>query len=249
MPVLQFPRSTPVFHPIPIVTMKPVLRQPDLSESFSVGWKIYTQNFGFLLLANLVVGLVGGASLFICLAPLSAGLNLAILKLIRGEDKLTIGDIFKEGFARFAPAFLGWLVIAFAASVASFIVSFVLAPVAPVVSALAYAVISWSVLIVADQNASIGEAIAEPFKMIGNGSFWMFVLVSFLASMAGSLGVIACVIGLFFTMPFATCVTVAAYGQMHTPAPAPAPGTEAPPPPPPAAPGTKTPPPPPPAAP
>jgi hypothetical protein len=124
-----------------------------------------------------------------------------------------------NGFQKFVPAFVTMLVL----GLGFFVINLILGLI-PIVGWLAALVIGyfispavsgWAMFLVQDQNATIGEAITTPFKMMGDGRFWMIMLIIFLAGLLGAVGLIACVIGVFFTMPFAMCMTAAAYLEAY----------------------------------
>ena len=54
-----------------------------------------------------------------------------------------------------------------------------------------------------------------PIKLLRDKRFWSIVLVTFVASLLGGLGAIACGIGLFATLPFAFCMIAAAYEEAY----------------------------------
>ena len=142
---------------------------------------------------------------------------MMILAALRNNGgALQAGDVFK-GFQKFVPAFVSFLVL----YLIFFIVYLILAAtvvgliLVPVLCAVYGAVCLWSLLLVADQNATVGDAILVPLKLLGDKRFWSIVLVSFVASILGSLGLIACGIGLFFTLPFAYCMVAAAYEEAY----------------------------------
>ena len=220
--------------------MKPIVRDANLSQAFKTGWQLYKENFGFILGVTLVAGLVSAVTCGICAGPMSCGAYAVLLALLRKrEPKPQFGELFSAGFAKFAPAFVALLAL-WAADVALNVVL----PLVPIaghlagcaVSFVASGVIAWSMLLVADQNATIGEAISEPFQCFKDNRFWMFVLIVFLGGLVAAAGLLLCFVGVFFTGPFAYCVTVAAYEQMTGGGEGVPPPAAAPVPPPPAAP-------------
>lgn len=198
--------------------MKNMVREADVAQAFQTGWQLYKENFGFILGATLVALLVGVLSCGICAAPMLCGLYGILLALLRRRNpKPRFDELFNEGFARFAPAFVATLVLGIASAAASGVSNFVPilgALVGWAVSLIGSGMISWAQLLVIDQNATIGEAINAPFQNLQNRYFWSFVLVAVLAGLAAGGGLLLCGIGVFFTMPYGICVTVAAYEQV-----------------------------------
>lgn len=191
----------------------------EVGTTFNRGLEVYKKNFVPLLVATLLAVVIGGITCGICAAPLFCGLFAMILTALRSpETTLQIGDVFK-GFQKFLPAFVSCLVI----GVINSIVCSVLA-VVPILGWIAIivigyaalpAVVLWAQLLVTDQDASIGDAILVPLKLLGDKRFWSIILVAFVACLLGSLGAVACGIGLFVTLPFAYCMVAAAYEEAY----------------------------------
>ena len=200
--------------------LKELKNGADVGTTFNRGWEIYKKNFMPLMLATFLTIVIGVLTCGICSAPLFCGLLSMILVALRSEGTaLKAGDIF-NGFKKFMPAFVSWLVLS---TINAAVCSILL--VIPFVGWVAYAVVCcavtpavlvWSSLLVADQDASIGDAIATPLKLVGNKQFWSIILVSFVATLVGGLGAIACGIGMFVTLPFAYCMIAAAYEQAYS---------------------------------
>ena len=84
-----------------------------------------------------------------------------------------------------------------------------------VAAAISPAVTAWAMYLVQDQDASIGEAINVPFKLLKEKSFWTVILVVFVAGLIAAVGVLACGIGALFTAPFSVCMIAAAYEECY----------------------------------
>ena len=192
----------------------------NLGNSFNRGWAVYKKNFLPIFLATLLAFVIGGVSCGICIAPLLCGVFAMILTALRSNDaKLNVGDVFK-GFQKFLPAFVACLVLGAISSIANAVLM-----VIPIVGWIAlivvcYAVLPtvtiWSLMLVADQDASIGDAIVVPLKLLGDKRFWSVVLVSFVAGIVGGLGAIALGIGILVTLPLAYCIIAAAYEEAYS---------------------------------
>ena len=207
--------------------VKELKRGAAVGTTFNRGLEIYKKNFVPLLLATLLAAVVGSISCGICTAPLFCGVFMMVLSAMRNnEAKLQAGDVFK-GFQKFVPAFVSSLVLYLIFFVgylilAATVIGLILLPV---LCAVYGAVCFWSLLLVADQNATVGDAILAPLKLLGDKRFWSIVLVAFVASLLGCAGSIACGIGVFVTLPFAYCMVAAAYEEAYSDV---APATEAP---------------------
>ena len=190
-----------------------------VGTTFNRGLEIYKKNFVPLLLATLLALVVGGLSCGICTAPLLCGVYAMVLTAMRdGNATLKAGDVFK-GFQKFVPAFVSCLVLGVIYNVACMILMIIpiLGWIAVIILGLAAfpAIVAWSQLLVTDQDATVGEAIMVPIKLLRDKRFWSIVLVAFVASLVGGLGAIACGIGLFATLPFAFCMIAAAYEEAY----------------------------------
>ena len=200
--------------------IKELKQGAEIGSTFKRALEVYKKNFVPLLLATLLAIVVGSVSCGICMAPLFCGVFAMALAALRSSDAtLKAGDVFK-GFQKFLPAFVSCLVLGLINSLISCVLM-----VIPVVGWIALvvvcygitpAVVAWAQLLVVDQEASIGDAISVPLKLLGDKRFWSVVLVSFVAGLIGSLGAIACGIGLLVTLPFVYCMIAAAYEEAYS---------------------------------
>lgn len=200
--------------------VKELKRGVQISTTFNRGFEIYKKNFLPILVASLLATVIGSISFFICFPPLICGLFAMILSAMRDNNAtLQIGDVFK-GFKKFLPSFAALILIA----IILFIVCIILA-IVPVIGAIAGlvvgyavapAVIYWAMLLIADQDASVGDAVLTPLKLLTDGRFWSIVLAAFVASLIGSIGTIVCLIGAIVTTPFTFCMIAAAYEEAYS---------------------------------
>ena len=191
----------------------------EIGSCFKRGFDVYKKNFVPICVGMFLAGLIGTLSCGICTGALFCGLIAMILKAMRADNaELKIGDVF-QGFSKyFLPALAGLIVLGLINQIAITVLTCI--PVIgwlaliPASAALGAAMV-WSLFLVTDQGATAGEAITVPLKLLGDKRFWSVVLVSFLASLAGCLGLIACGIGVLVTMPFAYCVIAAAFEEAY----------------------------------
>ena len=194
-----------------------IVNNTSVGKAFDKGLKLYKENFTMVFVTSLLAALVGGLTCGICMPVMTCGLYAVLLALLRRvEPKPTIGDVFSK-FPHFLTAFVSAIVITLLTGListvllvvpvigmlASYVVSTIIAP----------AVMSWAYLAIIDRNATISEAISS-LKLPMEKPFWLFVLVSFVASLIGCVGALACGIGLLFTIPLAYCIVIAAYNDM-----------------------------------
>ncbi len=199
--------------------VKELKRGVQISTTFNRGFDIYKKNFLPILVASLLATVIGSFSFFICFPPLICGLFAMILTVMRNNNAtLEIGDVFK-GFKKFLPSLAAFILIA----IILFIICTILA-IVPVIGAIAGlvvghavapAVTSWAMLLIADQDASVGDAVLTPLKLLTDGRFWSIVLAAFVASLIGSIGTLICLIGAIVTIPFTFCMIAAAYEEAY----------------------------------
>lgn len=197
--------------------MKSIVREAKFSHAFQTGWQLYMENFGLIFGSTILVWLVTGFSCGICAGPMSCGLYVILLALLRKRDPgPRLDELFGSGFAHFAPSFVFLLSIGAAMVVLSLVLAMI-----PIVGSVASTllsfalngVVSWALLTIADQNATIGESFSV-FKLLDDSRFWMFVLIAFVANLVAAAGMLLCCVGQLFTVPLGICVVVAAYEQM-----------------------------------
>ena len=202
--------------------IKTMTRSTSVGSALSKGWAIYKENFVLIFLATLVAAIIGSVTCGICGGAMQCGLIGIVLSLLRKQDpKPEFGKLF-DGFQKFVPAFVTFLVFG--------LINFVICLI-PILGAVISVIITptvmvWAMFLIQDQDATIGEAISTPLKLLGEKSFWMVILVAFVAGLLAAVGAIACGIGVFFTAPIFICTLAAAYEEVYgeqqeEPAPAP----------------------------
>ena len=167
-------------------SIQEITRSVSLGTCFNRGLEVYKANLVTLVIASLLVGLIACVSLGICAAPMLCGLYAMVLAMIRTGAKPEVGDVFKK-FDKFGPAFVTTLALGAISFIGGFVLGLVpvLGWIASAVwSAAMGAISAWAILLIVDQDASIGEAITVPLKQIGNDKFWPVVLVAFIANWA-----------------------------------------------------------------
>jgi hypothetical protein len=85
----------------------------------------------------------------------------------------------------------------------------------PVVGQLAALVVAamllWALVFVAYQKLTAIDAIKKVFEHTKNGEFTMPLLFALIANIISGLGIIVCVVGIFFTIPIAYCMMACCY--------------------------------------
>jgi len=188
-----------------------------IGDAISEGWNIYKDNFGLVFLGCLITWLVSAVSCNICLGPLVCGMFMILARIVKkSEPKPEVGDVFK-GFDKFLPAFLLVLVC----GICYFVLQCILLMI-PVIGwilllivAFAYGpILTWALMLVANRGMKWTEAVGVVLKSTFNGKFTMPILLGILAGIIGGAGIVACGIGVLFTMPLAVCIYAAAYEQV-----------------------------------
>ena len=177
------------------------------------GFNLYKANFGSLLLASLIVVLLSGVTFGILAGPMLAGLVIISLELLdKKEPRPTGGSVFR-GFDYFLNSFLfviGW---GLALMIASIIIGFIpcigqLAAIFLVYAAQAF--LMFGIFLIVDKKMDFWPASVESINVV-KANFWPFLGFAVVAAIIGSLGAIACGIGVIFTIPIQGCILAVAY--------------------------------------
>ncbi len=201
------------------------LAKVEIGAEFSRGWCLFKQNMGLLVVAGLLAMLLTIITCGILSGPMTVGMFLIVERLIKHDPvQPQAGDIFK-GFDFFVQSLL-MFVIAIAAGFALGII--------PVVGQIAGLVIGsfllWGMMFVAYQKLTAIDALKKIFEYLKTGDFTMALVLGVIANLFASLGVIACVVGILFTVPLSYCIMACCYQTLFA-EPAPIQNSDTPPPP------------------
>lgn len=198
-------------------------------EWIQKGFDLYKANLGPLIVAALLTVVLSVVTIGILAGPLYAGLVLMTLGFLdKQEPKPQIGDVFK-GFEVFLQSFLFFLVWC----VISLVISFGLSLI-PCLGPILSMLVSWAIstclmfglFLIADKRLDFWPASMDSFNAVKT-NFWPFLGLYLVASIIGSIGAIACGIGVIVTLPITVCILAVAYREIFTmpaaAAPAPAP--------------------------
>lgn len=192
--------------------------QIDIGAEFGRGWNLYKANMGLLVVAVLLDMLVSVVTCGVLSGPLTAGVFLIIFRLMENDPvKPQAGDVFK-GLDFFLQAFLCFLIVGVISFGLSLLLGFV-----PFLGQLASMVVSltlssfmmWALMFVVRQKMTAVDALKKVWDGVLAGTFVMPLVFGVLASVAGSLGFLACGVGIFFTMPLAYCSMACAYETLY----------------------------------
>lgn len=187
--------------------------QVKFGEWIEKGFNLYKENFGVLVLASLIAFALTAVSVGVLAGPMMAGILLITLALFdKKEPKPEVGDVFK-GFGYFLDSFLFILLW----GVGVLVVSLILA-IVPCIGQLAslfliYAVqtfLVFGMFLIVDKQTDFWPASMESINKV-KPSFWPFLGLCIVAGLIGSIGAIACGIGVVLTVPIQACILTVAY--------------------------------------
>ena len=193
-------------------------KQIDIGVELGKGWELYKANMGLLVVASLIGMAISLVTCGVLGGPMSAGLFLIVRRLLAKDPvKPQAGDVFK-GFDYFVQALLLFVLLG--------VVSFVLAAVLnviPVLGQLAGMVVSmftgsvmmWGILFVVHQKLSAMDAVKKIFEGLKSGDLVMPLVFGVIACFLSGLGMIACLVGVIFTAPFAYCCLGSVYETLY----------------------------------
>jgi hypothetical protein len=177
------------------------------------GFDIYKQNLGLLVLSSLVATLVSVVSLGILGGPMMAGMILITLHLVDGKPgKPEVGWVF-QGFSYFLQTFLLFLVwgaILFGISMLLNMIICVGSLAAMVINYVMNALLCLAVFLVVDRRMAFWPASMLSMQTVKT-SLWPMVGYVIVAGLIGAVGLVACGIGIFFTIPITTVLLTIAY--------------------------------------
>jgi uncharacterized membrane protein len=185
-------------------------------EWIEKGFNLYKENFGILVLVSLIAVVVSAITVGVLAGPMAAGVLLVVFQLHdRKEPKPEVGTLLK-GFDFFLNSFLFFIVWGVAIFVVSLILGLVpcIGQVASLfVVFVAHALLMFGMFLIVDRNMEFWPASVESFNMVKR-NFWPFLGFSVVSNLIGSIGAIACGIGVVFTLPIQVCILTVAYREI-----------------------------------
>lgn len=213
-------------------------REVKFGDWLNQAFELYKANFGVLVLTSLLAGLISSVTVGILMAPMMAGMVLIVLRLLRGQTpKPDVSTLF-EGFNHFLPAlllFVVWGVLIFGGTL---LIGWIpcIGRVLPAVAGLVLgALLMFALFLIVDRGMDFWPASMASIAAV-KPAFGPLLGYSIVISLLGQIGVLACGIGLIFTLPIYFCGLAVAYEQyMREETPATPPADMSPPPEPPPA--------------
>ena len=185
-------------------------------EWIEEGFNLYKENFGILVLVSLIAVIVSAITVGVLAGPMAAGVLLIVFQLHdRKEPKPEVGTLLK-GFDFFLNSFLFFIVWGVAIFVVSLILGLVpcIGQVASLfVVFVAHALLMFGMFLIVDRNMEFWPASVESFNMVKR-NFWPFLGFSIVSNLIGSIGAVACGIGIVFTLPIQVCILMVAYREI-----------------------------------
>jgi uncharacterized membrane protein len=180
------------------------------------GFNLYKANIALLTLSSLIAVILSVATFGILGGPMLAGLLFITLRLFDNQQpKPEVGNVFR-GFDFFLNALLFFLFWAVAILIACFIIGLV--PCIGQLAALflvysAQALLMFGLFLIVDHKMDFWPASMESINTV-KANFWPFLGFSVIASIIGSIGAIACGIGIIITAPIQACILTVAYREV-----------------------------------
>ncbi len=188
----------------------------DIGACFNIAFAALKRDLLNIVLANFVIGLVitlvcglglipfiGWIAVILLVPPLVIGFIRFNAKCVRGQPA-TLGDCF-SGFDVFGTSVLSYILM-----VLLVLVGTVLCILPGIYLAIAYTFV-WNLL--ADRKGSAWECLEMSRQAVTAHWGWALLLM-FVASLLAYAGIIACIIGVFVTMPFYGLMLAAAYDRL-----------------------------------
>jgi len=187
------------------------LTKIDIGTELGKGWRLFQPNMSLLIVSGLIATIVSALTCGLLSGPLSVGFFLVVRRLIQNDPiKPQPGDVFK-GFDFFVQA----LVLFVICMAATFLLCLI--PVVGHIASLAVgSVMMWGILFVAYQKLSAVEALKKIFGYLQSGEFTVPFFYGILVSIISGLGVLACVVGIFFTIPLSYCMMACCYETLFS---------------------------------
>jgi hypothetical protein len=181
------------------------------------GFVLYKENFKTLVLASILAVVLSTVTIGILFGPMIAGLAIVTLELLnKKEPKPDAGRVFR-GFDYFLNSFLFVLVWGLAIILGSLVLG-----VIPLIGQLAsifyacaiQAFLLFGIFLIVDRQMDFQAASKESINTV-KSNFWPFFGLSAVAGIIGSIGAVACGIGIVITIPIQGCILAVVYRQVY----------------------------------
>jgi hypothetical protein len=182
-------------------------------EWIEKGFHLYKENFATLVLASLIAVVISAVTVGVLAGPMAAGVLVITLGLIdKKEPRPEVGTLFR-GFDHFLNSFLFMILWGIALFLVSLMVGMVpcIGQLASLfVFFVAHALLMFGMFLIVDRRMEFWPASVESFNKV-KPNFWPFLGFAIVSNLIGSIGAIACGIGVVFTLPIQACILTVAY--------------------------------------
>jgi len=189
------------------------------SQLFPQAWETFKRRPWLVMGMSLIYGisrnlmpsgpaLAFGLLLLLLAGPIRGGYDMAMLRLVRGDDSVSFDDLF-AGFLKFRRLFLTWCLYALAVVGGTILL---------IVPGIIFGVALWPafLLVMEEDELSPVEAIEGAWALTLGHKMELFILS--LATFVGLIaGLLTFGIGLLFTFPITQLAWVRAYHEMRRP--------------------------------
>ncbi len=185
-------------------------------EWIEKGFNLYKENFGTLVLASLIAVVLSTVTVGVLAGPMFAGVLLITFGFLDKKGaRPEVGTLFK-GFEYFLNSFLFIIIWGISLFVASMVLGLIpcIGQLASIfVVFVAHALLMFGLFLIVDKRREFWPASVESFNKV-KINFWPFLGFSVVTNIIGSIGVIACGVGLIFTLPIQACILTVAYRDL-----------------------------------
>jgi putative exporter of polyketide antibiotics len=180
------------------------------------GFDLYKDNLATLILVNLLAVVISVFTVGILAGPMAVGVILVTLALLdKQQPAPQVGDVFK-GFSYFLPSFLFCIAFLVVMMIGSFILGMI--PCLGQILSLLFtyglqALVMFALFNIADKKMDVVPAVQASIEVV-KLNFWPFLGFAIVAAVLGSVGAIACGIGIVVTLPLYYCILAVAYREV-----------------------------------
>lgn len=193
-------------HPQPTIPqpyIPPATASAQTGKWIGEAWEIVKTDIMMFALAALLFAVVGGAVPVILQGAMAVGFNILIVKkMVHG--RLDIGDMFK-GFSFFAPALVAHILISLFSAI-----GIILCIIPGLVIAAMY---MFTFLFIVDKRMEFWPAMQASADIVKK-DYVGFTLFFLACGLLQVLGALACIVGLFVTIPIMYVAIVVAYRDL-----------------------------------
>lgn len=175
----------------------------DIGKHFLAAWEVYTKNFVILVVAMAIVFVLSLVTIGIMVPVLLPAYQMMFLRLKHGEA-VTTNDLFLY-VNKFGRLFITFIIIGGLTFVGTI---FLVVPGVMIATLFMY-----SLLLIAEDDLSIMEALKKSSDIVIARGFWIHILFFLVAVLIGSMGSVFYWIGTIFTQPLALGAMANAYAE------------------------------------